>query len=255
MGVQERSFISPEDMLLILQTLVPKGAEKLNKYDDDQPRDEHGRFSSDSSGELSAESQELQNTLGVAKLSEEQINKIADKIKEKINNLDEQNSTFVEATDRAQRQALEDQILFVAESMPPEYLEDKGVKMTRYALGATDLNTVVTLQTDGMGVAGAVNFTTYEARTVSVDEETNFVTPEHIHLEYLGTTGIIDGAGSALLGQVIQAAAEKNIPIGLEPLDDDAAEFWTSMGFSRNIETGSTMFLLKEDVQAIASRL
>lgn len=50
MGVQERSFISHNDMLLILQTLVPKGAEKLDKYRDDQPRDEHGRWTASVGG-------------------------------------------------------------------------------------------------------------------------------------------------------------------------------------------------------------
>jgi hypothetical protein len=51
-------------------------------------------------------------------------------------------------------------------------------------------------------------------------------------LQYLGTTGIVDGAGSMLYGQAINYAYKNKTGLQLTPLPD-AIPFWESMGFKR----------------------
>ena len=79
---------------------------------------------------------------------------------------------------------------------------------------------------------------------------------KYAELHYLGTTGIVDGAGSALFGDAVKFAAENGVGISLSPLDAEAQDFWKSMGFHAEREgINEWLYLYEEDVQKMAEKL
>lgn len=208
----------------------------LNKYSPDQERDERGRFGSGSG------SSETSSTDSKTKF-------VSDKIKEKTTALESQGAKItslqnqdelIEAFDSLERlaeQRLNDPALGmnVYEAMEM----DSGFTMTREALdhveadflgNPDEVRTIAVFDASGE-IAGATSLT-----MGVVDGDTSPI----LNLNYLGTTGMVDGAGSALFGQAISFANEMNTGIQLHALDSEAYNFWVSMGFAH--ESGSTMF-------------
>lgn len=208
----------------------------INKYSPDQERDERGRFGSGSG------SSETSSTDSKTKF-------VSDKIKEKTTALESQGAKItslqnqdelIEAFDSLERlaeQRLNDPALGmnVYEAMEM----DSGFTMTREALdhveadflgNPDEVRTIAVFDASGE-IAGATSLT-----MGVVDGDTNSI----LNLNYLGTTGMVDGAGSALFGEAISFANEMNTGIQLHALDSEAYNFWVSMGFAH--ESGSTVF-------------
>jgi hypothetical protein len=140
-----------------------------------------------------------------------------------------------------------------------EWSIDSGVLQTAEALGVIkygDWNMggdsiFVARGKDG-SLAGAISFRT-EVSSTSPDKPTETV----LEIEHLGSTGLVDGTGSALAKKVIKVAAEKNRKIVLRALDDNAQAFWTKVGFQTkkiNNVSSRDMEMLLDKVMEEASR-
>lgn len=92
-------------------------------------------------------------------------------------------------------------------------------------------------------IAGAVSF---EHEAGNSEEDFN---GDLIEMGHLGTTGLVDGAGSTLFGMVIKHAATINSGIWLSPLNNKAAEYWSHMGFesSTHGETGEGIMIMSPE--------
>jgi len=56
--------------------------------------------------------------------------------------------------------------------------------------------------------------------------------PRAVEFQLAGSSGVAKGAGTAIFGRVVRAAAEKGLPIYLEPLGGtNATKFWSDFGF------------------------
>jgi len=147
---------------------------------------------------------------------------------------------------------------------------DDGIKLTRQALNAVDDDYAedVFVALDGNGdIAGAVSYSIESPFATDASykgddfEGAEIDMPEMVHMQYLGTTGIIDGAGSALFGQVVRTAAREKKAIYLEPLNKKARSFWEAMGFVGEIKIGNTLasmegeLVLSADAVAELARL
>jgi hypothetical protein len=113
------------------------------------------------------------------------------------------------------------------------------------------------LRTENGDVAGAaaVAQTSFEETTPwSADDTTTTITEAKsiVEMFYLGTSGIVDGAGSMLYGQAINYAYQNNMGLQLYPLAQ-AVSFWKNMGFK---ETSSEYLRMSfEEVEAIWKEL
>jgi hypothetical protein len=113
------------------------------------------------------------------------------------------------------------------------------------------------LRTENGDVAGAaaVARTSFEETTPeSADNTTITITRAEsiVEIFYLGTSGIVDGAGSMLYGQAINYAYQNNMGLQLYPLAQ-AVSFWKNMGFK---ETSSEYLRMSfEEVEAIWKEL
>ena len=220
----------------------------LVKYDPDQPRDDSGRFGSGSGG------------------SDSPINSVANTIKEKTNALKEQGAELVSMKDVDQLIEADHDLIALADRTindpdmqmtPEDAIEgDNGFHMTQEALNfdarllAEHESQVVVLRDAGGQVAGASQ--------MFLNSNDNGETT--MELAYLGTTGIVDGAGSALFGNAINFANAEGLGLQLHALDSEAYDFWTTMGFAH--ESGATQFqpnewlsMSSDDVAAIAEKI
>jgi Phage portal protein/Family of unknown function (DUF5872) len=59
-----------------------------------------------------------------------------------------------------------------------------------------------------------------------------------MEVKYMGTTHIVDGAGKALSDEINKIAAENNDGVKGQPLDSSAAAFWQRMGWTQSEEFG-----------------
>lgn len=106
--------------------------------------------------------------------------------------------------------------------------DDVGVKFTRYALDREDMPDeqviVATSQPEGRHsyVAGAARMYVRGSH-----EETG----PFLYVDYLGTTGITRGAGTALAHHIAKIAAERGLPVLGEPANAGASVFWQKMGW------------------------
>ena len=101
---------------------------------------------------------------------------------------------------------------------------DKGVQFTKFAMdssGQVPGTRVFVAQTQPDKkwpyIAGAISMYEYEG--------------EGLHVDYLGTTGITDGTGTALARQAAKIAAEKGLSVIGEPESEGALEFWKKLGW------------------------
>jgi hypothetical protein len=155
--------------------------------------------------------------------------------------------------------------LIIAQGAP----NDDGMEMTMNALDKAGDPVVedVFIAVEGTGmVAGAVAVSRGEAfgidisggDDVDMDNMDDFVVeiPKMMTMNYLGTTGLADGAGSALFGKVVKRAALEERGLILEPLNKKAKTFWEAMGFSDTIKVGTKTVLtetgLVMDAQAVS---
>jgi hypothetical protein len=138
-----------------------------------------------------------------------------------------------------------------------EILETEGFQMTSQALEFDESNYPdgmsyrSLLRTSKGDVAGVMALAMEE----DLSTEEGYVT----ELYYLGTTGIVDGAGSMLYGQAINYAYENKTGLQLTPLKD-AIPFWESMGFKKvtpvpNQVSSDYLEMSFEEVQAIWKEL
>lgn len=112
------------------------------------------------------------------------------------------------------------------------------------------------LRTENGDVAGAaaVAQTSFEESTPleGVDGVTVNRPKSIVEIMYLGTSGIVDGAGSMLYGQAINYAYKNKQGLQLYPLSQ-AVSFWKNMGFK---ETSSEYLRMSfEEVEAIWKEL
>jgi hypothetical protein len=193
----------------------------LAKYNENQERDSHGRFGSGS--EASNGASKFSDKGG--KISQS-LDKNDSKVNEAKNGIEEMSSKlgFDFAIDPGVMQALE------------------AVGGIKY--GEVDLqgDKVIVAYDKNNDIAGALSYTekTYPNGGTSV------------FIDHAGSTGILQGTGSALTQSVIDIAASKGSAIELNSLPD-ARGFWEKMGFD-NYFGGSIMNMTPEVVQARASK-
>lgn len=78
-----------------------------------------------------------------------------------------------------------------------------------------------------------------------------------VEIEYLGTSGTVDGAGTRLFAHAVRVANEDDREIRLMPLDDDAEAYWASMGFERmtpGANMNRRMVLSRDRVRELAEQ-
>jgi hypothetical protein len=216
----------------------------------EQPRDKLGRFgSSNSTGDMSEYGDEYdipEETISTEAISSKEVNRIARKISEKEDALINQ-----EGLDSMDIESLEEGLIArdTLRLMRQDYQPaegDPGWDMTDAAVESWSKSTVTTTLTNQDGhIAGAVNFTRDPNRALGVPEPV-------IEMRFLGTTGIVDGAGSTLFGSVIRYAAKNGGGLALQPLDSEALMYWQNMGFQ---DAGSGLYMSSNTVKAIAGKI
>jgi hypothetical protein len=138
-----------------------------------------------------------------------------------------------------------------------DILTTEGFQMTSQALefqigreaGYADGDSYISVLTTSEGnTAGAMAVGMEE----DLESEEGYIAEMH----YLGTTGIVDGAGSMLYGQAINYAYKNKTGLRLLPLND-AVPFWESMGFKKNVYLNEEFYLemSPQEVEAIWKEL
>jgi SPP1 gp7 family putative phage head morphogenesis protein len=127
---------------------------------------------------------------------------------------------------------LQDQLHLMKEAGFTGFARDDGVNFTRYATEhATkdlrehmpDAGVLVARNPDGE-IAGALNH-------YSRDLEEDLGLPGRaLYVDYLGTTGLVHGAGTALAAEAARLAAAKHMSVVGEPTPE-ALPFWKKMGW------------------------
>lgn len=134
------------------------------------------------------------------------------------------------------------------------WAKDKGVQFTRYALdkdshvpGTKVFVASAKPARPGPGdLAGAISF--YE------HEEAG---ERFVHVDYLGTTGVAAGAGTALAHAVAKYAAARGLGVMGEPENEGAQAFWTKIGWHGDpMGLGATTFAgwTPGEAKAVAAR-
>jgi hypothetical protein len=100
------------------------------------------------------------------------------------------------------------------------------------------------LLTDKGNVAGAM----------AVSLEGNSNGEDIVEIHYLGTTGIVDGAGSMLYGQAINYAYKNKMGLQLYPLKE-AVPFWKEMGFDYDISDSDYLQIPADKVELLWKEL
>ena len=216
----------------------------LLKYSDDQPRDERGRFGS--GGGSTADS-----IAAKAAIFREQGGELSNPIE-----------VFPSGTGLKSERDIFNRML---ETMPAEWHDQSGVDFTYAALNDASHGsfTIVAYGENMSAIAGALNYDVNSGYSTmgppSPGGREKIEIPPQIYVEYLGSTGIVDGTGSALVASVIQEAAGRGIGIGLSPVDKDAADFWSKMGMteaSHPSPVGTRYFQMSADkVKETAAKL
>ena len=219
----------------------------LNKYDPDQPRDESGRFGS--GGEDSVDAIVASR---------------ADIINTKTEALRKQGATTLRVEDGSEEmkqagQSLEQIGMKLIEANPEDWspedlqemiMSEMGLNMTYQAL-----NTAYAGDQDYMRFGVFSDGQLAGATSMTLDAST---AQPMVTLDYLGTTGIVDGAGSTLFGEAITFANKNDADIRLIPADEDAKNFWLNMGFQEADLTSrfaGYLFMPKDNVEIIAGSL
>lgn len=97
-----------------------------------------------------------------------------------------------------------------------------GPQFSRAAFASP--NVIVAKTKTGDGVAGALGYTIAPLGGAGLGGKS-------LYIDFLGTTGIADGTGSALARMAIKEAARQKLPITLDAITS-ARPFWAKMGMS-----------------------
>lgn len=131
----------------------------------------------------------------------------------------------------------------------PDLEDHLGTRFTGFAL---DEEHTRVAYVDGAGVAGAVGYTSPRQMDDLVELG---ITEPVVRIEYVGSTGIAEGAGSALTVEVIKEAALSDAAILLEPANAGAEEFFTRVGMRADphgVGADFMMGLTADDVKRLA---
>ena len=138
--------------------------------------------------------------------------------------------------------------------------DTRGLDMTQAAIDQATFGTnlpahfkssdvVVIIGDDG--IAGAMSTRQTDlAGTIAAKMGSNTA----LEMEYVGTTGLADGAGTRLYAHAITTAAANSQGIVLVALDSDAGSYWGAMGFHADVKS-ELMYLTPTDVTAYASAM
>lgn len=117
----------------------------------------------------------------------------------------------------------------IEEQSKEENLSDreiKGIEFTKFALqghlflGSEDNRAAVFVaESEGLGLAGALNAYVYE-----IDPDLDGAIPS-LYIDYLGSTGVQSGTGTALVKEAAKYAASLGMPLVGSP-SGDALKFW-----------------------------
>lgn len=206
---------------------------KVDKeFDPDQPRDESGRWTGSGMSDVTSKINEKTSALKSSGA--------------KVSHL---NSESKISANKAELRALAERLGDADEVIK----SNDGFKMTEAALNYnTNLFTdedgvhAVTLHDADGNLAGAAVITVEEVEGL-----------QYAELHYLGTTGVVDGAGSYLYGDALQFAAERDLGISLTALNQEAQNFWQGMGFKANpgSQVGDYLYLEDSEVKEMAGKL
>ena len=200
----------------------------LDKYEADQPRDESGKWTSTG---MSA---------------------VISKVNEKTSALMSAGAKFDSLSTQSAIRDDKAQLNDFKAKLPEGSKYNEGLRMTESALG---YNVNLLTEEDGVHAVSLhdANGQLAGAAVTTIEEIDDL---KYAELHYLGTTGIVDGAGSALFGDAVKFAAENGVGISLSPLDAEAQDFWKSMGFHAEREgINEWLYLYEEDVQKMAEKL
>lgn len=137
-----------------------------------------------------------------------------------------------------------DEVEQMREFMDIKPHEDVGIDFTKYAMQDAGDTSKVIMATTEDGIAGALSIVPNEG---SDGRKTAYV-------DYLGTTGIAEGTGSALVEEATKWAADNNMPIVGHPVAD-AMGFWDKMGWKADPEQlGESVYGLTLDQTKAAAR-
>jgi hypothetical protein len=146
----------------------------------------------------------------------------------------------------------------MADLLGDEWSQSEGV---RYARSALDEAEVIVGQTDGLGVDGVLGFNVRSSGDLD-PMELDFWDmllgrqPENImKIEYLGSTGMSQGTGSALTRNALREAARRNADVVLEPASEGAEIFWRKMGFVDAPGADGVMFMDADTVRKVVAAL
>ena len=129
-----------------------------------------------------------------------------------------------------------------------DFAVDPGVMQSLEATGglrytgSTQGDNVLVAYTQNGDIAGALSFSKNTFPNGKMD----------LTIEHAGSTGIIDGAGSALTQSIFKIASDEGRSITLDALPD-ARKFWTKMGFASDFG-GSLMNMTAENVKKAAGK-
>jgi SPP1 gp7 family putative phage head morphogenesis protein len=146
----------------------------------------------------------------------------------------------------------------MADLLGDEWADSEGV---RYARSALDEAEVIVGQTDGLGVDGVLGFNVRSAGDLDPMEMDFWEMllgrqPDNImKIEYLGSTGMSQGTGSALTRNALQEAARRNADVVLEPASEGAEIFWRKMGFVDAPGSEGVMFMDADTVRKVVAAL
>lgn len=149
------------------------------------------------------------------------------------------------------------------------FASDTGVKFTRNAMDieGEPEDTMVEVAFTEDGVAGAIQYTEMSQEMADFTSEdflddTDFKVEPHIYISYLGSTGLVDRAGSALAESVLRKAAAKGIGVYLQSKDAASTAFWERLGMKKapdglllDIGVSITHTLSASEVQELVDNL
>jgi hypothetical protein len=220
---------APRPLITEVRAFLARPVALTKEYNPDQPREADGRWGSGGSGAAATAVEDRPQTY-----AERQVSLGAEKLSSKSAEFTAAGGTVHEVTGAEQEKALADVTAMQEWAHgQPGYTDhiDSGFHMTIEALGGGEEfhddsspdRTLVARSADG-SIAGAMNMTEYPARS-----DWQGTTPAHVEMHFIGTTGIVPGAGSALATEALRSAASRDEGAVLVPLRS-AQSYWSGMG-------------------------
>ena len=125
-----------------------------------------------------------------------------------------------------------------------DFKSDTGVKFTKMALESDLGDTKIIIAKTEDGLAGAISYNEMSQEIIdSVGVYLPTESPEpHMYVQYLGSTGLLDGTGTALADAVLQEAADKGLGIMLESANVGASAFWEKIGLDMIDDSGVPVY-------------